>query len=33
MVKERMEESIAAIGEQLIGGQPLPLSDSWRIQQ
>ena len=33
MVKERMEESIAAIGEQLIAGQPLPLSDSWRMQQ
>ena len=33
MVKERMNESVAAIGEQLIIGRELPFSDDWRKQQ
>ena len=33
MVKERMEESVAAIGRQLILGHPLPITDDWRRQQ
>ena len=33
MVKERMEESVAAIGRQLIIGHNLPLTDDWRKQQ
>lgn len=33
MVKERMEDSVRAIGEQLLAGHSLPLSDQWRAQQ
>ena len=33
MVKERMEESVAAIGQQLILGHPLPMTENWRKQQ
>ena len=33
MVKERMEESVAAIGRQLILGHPLPLAEDWQRQQ
>ena len=33
MVKERMEESVAAIGKQLLSGYPLPFTEDWRIQQ
>ena len=33
MIKERMEESVAAIGNQLISGHTLPITDSWLKQQ
>ena len=33
MVKERMEESVEAIGKQLILGHNLPLTNDWRVQQ
>ena len=33
MVKERMEESVAAIGRQLILGQHLPVTEDWKKRQ
>lgn len=33
MVRERMEESVRAIGEQLLSGHELPMSEQWRAQQ
>ena len=33
MVKERMEDSVRAIGEQLLSGHELPMSAQWRYQQ
>ena len=33
MVRERMEESVRAIGEQLLAGHELPMSFQWRNQQ
>ena len=33
MVKERMEESVSAIGRQLIIGHTLPLNEDWKRQQ
>lgn len=33
MVKERMEESVRTIGEQLLAGHELPMSFQWRNQQ
>ena len=33
MVKERMEESVSAIGRQLILGHTLPVNEDWRKQQ
>ena len=33
MVKERMEDSVRAIGEQLLAGRSLPISEQWRAQQ
>ena len=33
MVQERMEESVAAIGKQLLLGQPLPITEDWKKRQ
>ncbi len=33
MIQERMQDSVRAIGEQLLAGNPLPLSDQRRAQQ
>ena len=33
MVKERMEESVAAIGKQLLLGHTLPITEDWKNQQ
>ncbi|MBQ9479028.1 MAG: acylphosphatase [Selenomonadaceae bacterium] len=33
MVKERMEDSVRAIGEQLLSGHELPITNQWRLQQ
>ncbi|MBR2179822.1 MAG: acylphosphatase [Selenomonadaceae bacterium] len=33
MVKERMEESVAAIGRQLLLGRPLPVDEDWNDRQ
>ena len=33
LVRERMEESVRAIGEQLLSGHELPLTELWRAQQ
>ena len=33
MVRERMEDSVRAIGEQLLSGHELPMTNQWRLQQ